>query len=88
MAENPQARSTDTLVDQHQTTAEPDWLITVEEAAKLLRVSKATIYNMVERKEIPTWRIGRPQRGGIRIPLAELKARIEAEMIGAAKVAA
>lgn len=47
---------------------EPD-VLTVEEAAKLLRIGRAAAYAAVERKEIPSARFGRK----IRIPMAALR---------------
>lgn len=55
------------------TIATPIELVSVAEAAGLLRVSKATVYRLVERGELPAARIG----GQIRINVADLRAAID-----------
>jgi excisionase family DNA binding protein len=47
------------------------WLITVDEAAKLLNVSRSHLYKMIARREIPHVRFGRDtgdqERSSVRI---------------------
>jgi excisionase family DNA binding protein len=88
MIENPSLDSASASIDQHQLALDFPRLITVTEAAQLLRMSRSAVYQYINRGEIPIWRASLGHRRGIRIPIAELKARIEAETVGAAKVAA
>jgi len=46
----------------------PDEVLTVDEAAELLRVDRRTVYSMIKRKKIPARRLGRV----IRIPKQKL----------------
>lgn len=48
---------------------------TVEEAAKLLRISRASAYEAVRKGEIPSVRLGRT----IRVPRVALEAKMEGE---------
>ena len=53
-------------------------MMTVEETADLLRVSKATVYRWIKEKKIPAQPLPaepdrRPGRGGVRIVRAELQ---------------
>jgi len=48
-------------------------LITVREAAALLRVCEDTVYNMVKRRELPSLRIGHGKRQGIRFDIGKLE---------------
>ncbi len=52
-----------------------DLLLRVEEAAKLLRLSRAKAYTMAQRGEIPVVRLGR----AVRVPAAALQRWIEAK---------
>lgn len=58
----------------------PD-LVTVTETATALRVSKMTVYRMIEEGELPSVRIG---RRNIRIPFPALKAYLEERTRGTA----
>jgi excisionase family DNA binding protein len=62
----------DLLVELRQHVLRPQ-LVTFDEAAKSLGVSRATIYGLVESGELPSVRIGRARR----IPVFALKAYVE-----------
>ena len=49
--------------------------LTVAEVARLLRLSRNTVYRLVATGAIPAVRVG----GGIRVPLAMLEARLAAQ---------
>ena len=55
----------------------PEYL-TVNEAARVLRVSPGTIYRAVERGTLPSWR-GAPT-GPIRIPVSAIERRRDEEV--------
>jgi excisionase family DNA binding protein len=44
-------------------------LLTPDDLAELLKVSKATVYKMVEKRAIPFYKIG----GGLRFSLSEIR---------------
>jgi PTS system nitrogen regulatory IIA component len=44
------------------TTLQPEPLLTVDEAARFLRISRAKAYEMAQRGELPTVRMGRSVR--------------------------
>jgi excisionase family DNA binding protein len=56
-----------------QTVALEPLLVRVEEAARLLSLSRSTIYEMLDRGELPSVRCGAARR----IPLAALRAWVE-----------
>jgi excisionase family DNA binding protein len=56
-----------------QTVAIEPLLVRVEEAARLLSLSRSTIYEMLDRGELPSVRCGAARR----IPLASLRAWVE-----------
>jgi excisionase family DNA binding protein len=56
-----------------QTVAIEPLLVRVEEAARLLSLSRSTIYEMLDRGELPSVRCGAARR----IPLAALRVWIE-----------
>ena len=58
-----------------QTPIEP-LLVRVEEDARLLSLSRSTIYEMLDRNELPSVRCGAARR----IPLAALRAWVEQHM--------
>ena len=62
------------MADQHPPTVpiEP-LLVRVEEAARLLSLSRSTIYEMLDRGELPSIRCGAARR----IPLAALRTWVE-----------
>jgi excisionase family DNA binding protein len=61
------------MIEQNlQTPIEP-LLVRVEEAARLLSLSRSTIYEMLDRNELPSVRCGAARR----IPLAALRAWVE-----------
>ncbi|MDX6480003.1 MAG: Helix-turn-helix domain [Gaiellaceae bacterium] len=49
------------------TTAAEPALLTVQEAAEILRVSPMTVYRMIERDELPVIRLSTGPKAGIRI---------------------
>ena len=51
--------------------AEPDPLLTVKDVARLLRISLAATYALVQEGELPCYRIGR-QRGSIRVAASDV----------------
>jgi excisionase family DNA binding protein len=53
--------------------AAPALLLTINEAAQALRLSRAQVYNLVSRGELQTIKIGSSRR----VPLAALQAYIE-----------
>ena len=57
------------------------WLITVDEAAKLLRISRSKLYQMIARGEVPHVRLGggagEQDRGAIRINPISLREWLE-----------
>ncbi len=55
-------------------------LLTLEEVAGMLRVSKTTVYRLVERREIPCWRVGR----SLRFAHEDLTAYLRARRVGSA----
>ena len=55
-------------------------LLTVPEAARLLRIGRNLAYELVARREIPSVRLGRV----IRVPRASLEQWIDAESQGSA----
>ena len=62
------------LAEQNpQTVAIEPLLVRVEEAARLLSLSRSTIYEMLDRGELPSVRRGTARR----IPLAALRAWVE-----------
>lgn len=52
-------------------------LLTVEEAARLLRLSRAKVYKLMERGELPSYKIGTARR----ISLAALQAFIQSREV-------
>jgi excisionase family DNA binding protein len=61
------------MIEQNlQTPIEP-LLVRVEEAARLLSLSRSTIYEMLDRNELPSVRCGAARR----IPLSALRAWVE-----------
>jgi excisionase family DNA binding protein len=61
-----------------QTVAIEPLLVRVEEAARLLSLSRSTIYEMLDRGELPSLRCGAARR----IPLAALRAWVEQQTSG------
>lgn len=59
-----------------QTVAIEPLLVRVEEAARLLSLSRSTIYEMLDRGELPSVRCGAARR----IPLAALRAWVERQI--------
>ena len=57
------------------TTSEP-LLVRVEEAARMLSLSRSTIYELLDRGELPSVRCGAARR----IPVAALRAWIDRQM--------
>jgi excisionase family DNA binding protein len=55
------------------TTQSEPLLVRVEEAARLLSLSRSTIYEMMDRGELPSVRCGAARR----IPMAALRAWVE-----------
>jgi len=55
-----------------------DEFLTVEEIAEYLRVSKMTVYRMVEDGTLPSFRVGR----SIRIPTDDFNKYMEAQQRG------
>lgn len=39
-----------------------DEILTLDEASRLLKLSKSTIYNLVQRRKIPAYKLGRSWR--------------------------
>lgn len=60
----------------HVTSGQVKLLLTVEEAAHALGISRATLYPMLMRKQIPSIRIG----GSRRIPLAVLQQYVQDQL--------
>jgi excisionase family DNA binding protein len=58
--------------------------LTVEEAARFLRVSPPTIYRRVAEGRLPAVRLGAGS-GPLRIPVAELDRFLEGELLAAAR---
>jgi len=52
-------------------------LVRVEEAARILSLSRSTIYEMLDRSELPSVRCGTARR----IPLAALRAWVEQQVV-------
>jgi putative molybdopterin biosynthesis protein len=50
-----------------------------EEVAAVLRVSRATVYELVRRGKLPAKRVGRGRQGGVRVTRAALRAYLEAD---------
>ena len=55
-------------------------LLTIEEVAEFLRVSKTSVYRLVERRELPFCRVGR----SLRFSRKDLRAYLEARRVGSA----
>jgi len=64
-------------VDRHNMGSAPP-LLTLEEVAAFLRVSKTSVYRLVERRELPFCRVGR----NLRFRPKDLEAYLEARRIG------
>ena len=60
-----------------QTVAIEPLLVRVEEAARLLSLSRSTIYEMLDRGELPSVRCGAARR----IPLAALRAWVARQTV-------
>lgn len=56
-----------------------DHLLTVAEVAAQLRVSKMTVYRMVDDGELPAWRV----RRSVRVPVEGLRRYVQARLEGA-----
>jgi excisionase family DNA binding protein len=56
-------------------------LLTVAEAATLLRLSESAVYRMLDEGSLPGFRIG-PRSGGVRIDEADVLAYLESHRIG------
>jgi len=64
-------------------------LLRVDEVAQMIGVSKATAYDLVNRREIPSVRLaGRGGRGLLRVPAAALRQMIEERTSGTAAAGA
>lgn len=59
----------------------PTWL-TAAEVAALLRISKMTVYRMVDDGELPAIRFGGNERRTVRIPVAALTEFVAASWVG------
>ena len=55
-------------------------LLTLEEVAALLRVSKTSVYRLVERRELPCCRVGR----SLRFTRGDVTAYLRARRVGSA----
>ena len=66
-----------TEVEQPKATVEP-LLVRVEEAARLLSLSRSTIYEMMDAGELPSVRRGAARR----IPVAALRAWVNQQTVG------
>ena len=65
------------MADQNSSTLSMEpLLVRVEEAARLLSLSRSTIYEMLDRGELPSVRCGAARR----IPLAALRAWVERQI--------
>ena len=53
-------------------------LLTIEEVAEFFRVSKTSVYRLVERRELPFCRVGR----SLRFSRKDLRAYLEARRVG------
>lgn len=60
---------------ENEASQEP-WLITIAEAARLLRVSRSQAYVLARRRVIPTVRMG----GAMRVPLSRLREIIDEQL--------
>ena len=67
------------MSDEPTTIQTEPLLVRVEEAARLLSLSRSTIYEMIDRGELPSIRCGTARR----IPLAALHAWVERQVISA-----
>lgn len=63
-------------------THDPELLITVEEAANLLRLGRTTTYNLVLDGQLRSVKIGR-RRLVVRVGLQEFIARLESDLASA-----
>ncbi|MGL6225342.1 MAG: helix-turn-helix domain-containing protein [Thermoguttaceae bacterium] len=54
-----------------------DKILTVEEAAEMLRCSQGTIRNLIKAKKLPAIRFGTSERGTVRIEAAQLEGFVE-----------
>ena len=66
-------------VERHDTGALPS-LFTLDEVAAFLRVSKTSVYRLVERRELPFCRVGRT----LRFSQEDLDAYLRARRVGSA----
>jgi excisionase family DNA binding protein len=66
-------------VDRHDCGSLPS-LLTLEEVAGFLRVSKTSVYRLVERRELPFCRVGRT----LRFSRTDLEAYLKARRVGSA----
>ena len=64
-------------VERHNCGAGPS-LLTIEEVAEFLRVSKTSVYRLVERRDIPFCRVGR----SVRFDRRDLEAYLTARRVG------
>lgn len=66
-------------VERHHPGSIPS-LLTIEEVAEILRVSKTSVYRLVERCELPFCRVGRT----LRFTRKDLESYLAARRVGAA----
>jgi len=64
-------------MDSVKTMPNVPLVYSVEEAGRLLRLSRATAYKMANNGSIPTLRFGR----AVRVPVKALEALLEAKMV-------
>ncbi len=64
-----------TLLRQHTTTDQELLLLRIDAAAARLAISRATLYRMIQRGEIPTIRIG----SAVRVPVTALERWLAAQ---------
>ena len=67
------------VVERHDLGSFPS-LLTIEEVAEILRLSKTSVYRLVERRELPFCRVGR----NLRFTRKDLEAYLEARRVSSA----